>query len=93
MAREDGEELTLLAVLTALALAQGKDADELGLLAGFLVVVADALALLSVATVGAESAAEAAKQESADKVLEERLARIEKELKALAACCQGTGKK
>ncbi len=93
MALQDGEELTLLAVLTALALAQDKKASEVAFLAGFTVVVSDVLAFLAVILSAEETAETEKKAKEDEEKLAKRLERIEDRLKALAECCQAQGKK
>ncbi len=93
MSRQSAEEEVLLALLTALALAGNRDSEELGVLAGFVVAVGDILALLSVVLAVEENAAAEKQAKEAEERLEERLRGIEERLAALAACCEGTGKK
>lgn len=93
VASQEADEMVLLAVAAALALAQGKNAQELGVLAGFAAVVGDILALLSVVLAAEETEKAEGKTKEAEESLEARLKKIEEQLKTLTACCEGKEKK
>ena len=91
MASQEADETVLLAVATALALARGKNAEELGVLSGIVEVVGDVLALLSVVLAAQENEQAAAKTQKAEESLDARLKRIEEQLAALTACDEAQG--
>ncbi len=93
MSRQEADEEALLALLTALALAGNRNAEELGILAGFVATVGDVLALLSVVLAAEENLANQQKAKEDAERLEARLKRIEERLAALAAGDEGKGKK
>lgn len=88
MDRREADELVILATLTALALARGKDADELAVLAGFLVVVSDQLALIAAVLACQASAAEEAEDKKSGDDMAAKIAELEEQVKELKACCE-----
>ena len=88
MSHREADEFGLLACATALAIADGRKAGELGFLAGFLVAVGDVLALLAVIAAEEETRETEKKAKEDAEKLDKRLERIEEQLKALEACCQ-----
>ncbi|HWQ61294.1 MAG TPA: hypothetical protein VN521_03225 [Negativicutes bacterium] len=88
MASQEADELALLALATALALSQGKKAEEVGLQAGFVGAISSILALIAVELAGEETKQDEMKKKEERERLDKRLERIEEELKALKECCK-----
>lgn len=88
MSYREADELALLSLATALAIADGRTAKELGFLAGFVVTVGDILALLAIVVTEEEARETEKKAKENEEKLDKRLARIEEQLTALAASCQ-----
>lgn len=93
MSWREADELALLSVATALALAEGKKAEELTFLAGFVVAVGDILALLAVIVTEEETRQEEKKHKEKDEKLDKRLEKIEERLKELKDCCKAKEEK
>jgi hypothetical protein len=81
----DADELVLTATLVALALSKGKNSDELNLIGNFFSTVG-ALVLIVQAVVGCQETRQSEQDTAA------RLDELERQIKALQACCEKQGR-